>query len=386
MKLSQFGRITLAAVAVTAMSLTITACSIGHAVDYLYVASSRGSTISAYTVDNNGGSLSTIATYPSAGTTPVAEVVSPNGKYLYVANNATSNIAMFAINTDGSLTAGKTVTIPGTGTLPTALATDPEGLNLLATFTYRAGTSGAGGVAVYPISATDGSLGTGVSYNVGNKPVGINVTDYLKTTHIYFTYVVDQADSAVLGFSLNATTGVLTAISPSSYPAGVTPSAIASGPTAQYVYVTDEASNQVIGYVIQSNGALVPMVNGPFGTGSYPVAITIDPRGLYMYITNYNDSTISSYALNVTTGAPATVAAASSQKVGTYPDAICIDPSLGVFLYTGNYLDNSVSGLILDAHSGALSNIQNTPFNTGAGPSAVVAVAAGDHSTQFVQP
>ena len=55
------------------------------------------------------------------------------------------------------------------------------------------------------------------------------------------------------------------------YAAGVMPSAIAEELTARFVYVTDEAANQLIGYTVQANGSLVPMINGPFPTGLFPI-------------------------------------------------------------------------------------------------------------------
>jgi len=387
MKFSQFGRIALSAVVLTVVSLTISACSLDHAVDYLYVTTAKASTIYAYNVDNNSGSLTLINSYSTGGTDPVSAVTVPSGKYIYVANNASSNIAQFTINTDGTLTAGPVVALPGTGTLPTYLATDPEGLNLLAVYTYKSGSTGVGGIAVYPINSTNGNLGTGVAYSVGNKPVGLNVTYYVKSNHIYYAYVVDQTDAQVVEFSLNATTGALTSLG--SVAAGVSPTAVTSGPTAKYVYVTDSASNQLISYNISGTGTLSPMIDSPFATGSFPSALTVDPRGLYLYVTNYNSSTVSPFALNVTTGVPSSIPVTSSLNtvsLGTYPDAITIEPALGEYLYTANYLDNSVSALQYNANTGALTAVQNTPFNTGAQPTAVVAVAAGNHATQLVQP
>src|ERR1019366_8145841 len=97
----------------------------------------------------------------------------------------------------------------------------------------------------------------------------------------HYVYVLDQEATTtpqVLGFSQNTTTGALTPVPGTTittvggktvaigYAAGV-PSAIAEEPTSRFVYVTDQAANQLIGYTVQSNGALVPMINGPFQTG-----------------------------------------------------------------------------------------------------------------------
>jgi 6-phosphogluconolactonase (cycloisomerase 2 family) len=166
----------------------------------------------------------------------------------------------------------------------------------------------------------------------------------------------------------------------------VTPHAIAEDPTSRYVYVTDSTSNQLIGYTVQANGTLSAMLNGPFSTSLYPEGITIDPRGEYIYITNYNASTVSGYAINAANGTPSGVFSIGVSATGTGPNCVTVEPSQGVYLYTSNFIDNSVSGMQLDPHTGALSNIQNTPFNAGGNPTCAVAVQAGAHSFQALQP
>jgi 6-phosphogluconolactonase len=56
----------------------------------------------------------------------------------------------------------------------------------------------------------------------------------------------------------------------SPYKAGVKPSALISDPTNRFVYVTDFASNQLIGYTIQGGSTLDFLINGPFKTGNEP--------------------------------------------------------------------------------------------------------------------
>ena len=115
---------------------------------------------------------------------------------------------------------------------------------------------------------------------VGINPVGVNVSYFN-----HFVYVLDQEPSPnakILGFSQNTTTGALTPIPGTTvtgsgastvttgYAAGVTPSAIAEELTARFIYVTDQAANQLIGYTVQANGSLVPMINGPFQHRAVP--------------------------------------------------------------------------------------------------------------------
>jgi len=409
MKFRQIGRATLASVLSLAIGLGITACSTDYTIAYLYVtAQNKGTTastnglISAYKIDNQSGTLEQMDGSPfgSGGRDPVAEVVSPNGLFLYVINQIDSSVVEFAIGTDGKLYPQNTYTLGAAstgGTIPTSVAIDPQSKFLYVAFTYRPGftpaSPGPGGVTVFPINS-DYSLGTPVAngslqyFPAGNNPVSIFASPLNN-----FLYLVDQGDASVVGYSIGSN-GALTLLSgckttagvPTCFQAGVSPSAINEELTSRFVYVTDRASNQFIGYDVATNGNLTPMTNSPFGTDNYPVAILTDPRAKYLYIANYNSSTIRSYALDPATGAPSGVSGAGSVAVATGPNFITIEPSLGIYVYTSNFLDNSVSGMQMDPHNGTLVQIQNTPFGTSANPTCVASAAAGSHATQYIQP
>ncbi|MHB8888155.1 MAG: lactonase family protein [Acidobacteriaceae bacterium] len=403
MKFSQFGRITLASVVSLALALGMTACTTAHTIAYLYVTTSKADPglINAYKIDSDSGALTPLPDqpFPSGGRNPVALVVSPNNQDVYVANRDDSSIVEFAIGTDGKLYSQNTYNT--TGSFPTSVAIDPSGKYLLVAFTYQPGyttaSPGPGGINVFPIN-TDGSLGTPVAngslsyFPVGNGPIGINVTKFNN-----WVYVADQSDAQVVGYALNTSNGTLsllpgcTKTSPSPttfncYSAGTTPSAIISSPDSRFLYVTDEAANQLIGYVIGTDGSLTAMVNGPFRTGLFPMGITIDPRGKFMYVANYNDNTLSSYAINQATGNPAGVAASNNTAVATGPTCVTIEPSLGIYLYTSNFLDGTVSGKQLDPHTGSLIDVQGTKFPASGQPTCDATVAAAAHPTQIIQP
>ena len=142
------------------------------------------------------------------------------------------------------------------------------------------------------------------------------------------------------------------------------PRALATDPVNRFVYVTDFASNELIGYTVQSGDALNFMVNGPFKTGNEPTAITIDPRGIYIYVANSLDSSVSAYSISLPTGTPSAVVSATSSSgnsTDTEPVAIIVDPALGRYVYTANYLGNSVSGFRLDPNTGALTQRRPRP-------------------------
>lgn len=404
MSLNKIGRGAAAAMMSLAMGFGLTACTRDYTVAYVYVTTSpkngQGGGVGEYAVDYQSGALSALTGSPiAAGNNPVGLVAAPNGLFVYVLNHDDSTVQEFAVGTNGTLTSKNTYSI--TGTFPTSANIDPTGKFLYVTYTYQTGYSatnpGPGGVSIFPINS-DNSLGTALNQNVGINPVAV-VTNGFNN----FVYVVDQEASpsaAVLGFTRDTTTGALTVVPGTTvgplvpggptvakgFAAGVTPSAIAEDPAGHFVYVTDKAANQLIGYVVQSNGALVPMVNGPFSTGLYPVAVTIDPRGLYLYVANYNANTVSAYAINTTTGTPAGTVGSGATAVGTAPTALAIEPALGIYLFIANNLDGTVSGQQLNPHNGALTAVENTPFPASGLPTGIVAVANGSHATQVIQP
>jgi 6-phosphogluconolactonase len=391
----------MASVVSMGMVLGLTACTRDYTVAYVYATASKkgaAGVVNEYAVDYQTGALIQVTGSPvAAGNNPVSIIAAPSGLFVYVLNHDDSTVQEYSVGSDGALTSKNTY--PITGTFPTAAAIDQGGKFLYVTFTYQKGfsaaTPGPGGVSIFPIGA-DNSLGTPSTVNVGNSPVGVVASNFNS-----FVYVLDQEvspNAAVLGFAENTTTGALTPTPgtvittvagktvATGYSAGTTPSALAEDPTARFVYVTDQATNQMYGKVVQGNGSLVSMVNGPFATGLFPVSITIDPRGKYMYTVNFNANTVGAYAIDQATGNPSGTAGSSATPTKTGPTCVTIEPALGIYLFVPNSADGSISGDKLDPHNGGLADIQNTPFPASGTPTCAVAVANGSHATQIVQP
>ena len=395
----------------------LTACQI-VTIDYVFVAASAGNTagsagqIYTYAADGHSGALRSGApTVSSGGTAPVAMAVTSDYANLYVANQGNMTVVHFTIAGNGVLTQKDSVTL---STTPVSLAVNSAGTFLYvvsgtssAMLTEYALSSGVIGSATATESLTldctspisdfpsDTIVPTGVVVLANSDAVYVSAYD--KSAYNPGVLTTSSANPGWLfGFTVSST-GALAAPSANCskavlydvYEAGVKPSALATDPVDRFVYVTDFASNELIGYTVQSNDSLDFMVNGPFKTGNEPTAITIDPRGIYIYLTNSLDSTVSAYSISLPTGTPSGVVGATSSggnTTDTEPVAIVVDPSLGRYVYTANYLGNSVSGFELNPNTGAVAATQATPYPTGANPTALVAVPHGNHATQSVTP
>jgi 6-phosphogluconolactonase (cycloisomerase 2 family) len=320
----------------------------------------------------------------------VADVASANGKNLYVVNQASNAVVVFAINTDGSLSQQQSCSTPGT--LPTQLAINQAGTYLYVVETYQPGFNankpGPGALVVFPVNATGqlgatGSLcqpvanGANSFFPLGNNPVAVNV---LPSSN--FVYAVNETDATISDFQVGSG-GALTLIA--SYPVGVAPNAIASDPTSKFLYVTDGAANQMIGFLIQTDGALINMQT-PFKTDILPVSVEVDPRGIYVYVANYNANDVSAYTIDRATGNATQIAGATTYGVDAGPTCILIEPAEARFVYTSNSLGGTVSGLALNPATGALSPVQNTPFKATGEPTCSAAITHGNHAIEVVQP
>jgi 6-phosphogluconolactonase (cycloisomerase 2 family) len=412
-KLSQLflvSRIFLIAMTGLLMATLLTSCEI-VTIDYLFVANSAGSgtgaagQIETYDVDSKTGALRSGApTVPSGGINPISMAMTSDYANLYVANQGTSSspgsVVHFAIASNGVLTQKDTV---ATSSTPVSIAVNAPGTYLyvvsgttsatLTAYSLSSGTIGAT-VATKPLNlyntyasySSDVIVPTGVTVLANSSTV--YVTAYDQSAYNPGGTTTSTANPGwVFGFTVGSG-GVLTAAT-NPYEAGVKPTAIVADPTNRFVYVTDFASNELIGYTIQDGSTLDFMVNGPFSTGNEPQAVVVDPRGLYIYVANALDSSVLAYVITLATGAPSVAAnptGSATNSTDTMPVAVLVDAALGRFVYTANYQGNSISGFELNPNTGTLAPTQATPYPTGYKPSALASVPHGNHAVQSVNP
>ncbi len=402
MKFSKLSQLALVSLLGLVVATVLSGCMI-VTIDYVYVAGASGTSsgsagqIQPFAADSQTGALRPIHTsVNSGGSKPVALTASADYQDLYAANQSNNSIVHFIIASDGSLTQKDAVTAPFT---PNALVVSTSG-----SYLYAVGGSNPGQLAVYSLSSgAIGNLVATVNLTLASNPTDILVptgVNVLANNGAVFVCAYDQSaynpggtvtSSAnpgwIFSFSVGPN-GALTPAANSPYLAGVKPSSLASDPTNRFVYVTDFASNQLIGYTIQNGDVLNFLVNGPFRTGYEPASIAIDPRGMYIYVANELQNNITGYVINRTTGTPSVVANATGASPGTdsEPVSVLVDPGLGRFVYTANYLGNSISGFQLDPNTGTYSPTQATPYPTIANPAAIAAVPHGNHAIQVTYP
>src|SRR5258708_35716025 len=271
MKLSRFGRVSMAFVVSVAMGLGMTACG-GGTVGFMWVLGTQFNQIAGFKVDNFSGNLTTIpkSPFPSGGTNPVSIVVRAGGRYVYVVNQGTpatktaaavpGQIAAFSVGGEGILTFQQAYT--SQGSTPVWAVADSSGNFLYVLDQLAPDGSGNGSITVFAIDGTTGRLQLVPNQQIKNAqgtqltyfPVGLTPT-MLRISGSGCLYTLDAGDNTVFPYTIG-TGGQLTLTTNSTITTGPT-KLTAISTNGNYVYLTDAAPTTA-----SPGGYILPYTSG----------------------------------------------------------------------------------------------------------------------------
>jgi len=237
--------------------------------------------------------------------------------------------------------------------------------------------SGSGTVSSYSVNGTTGALTAVASVLAGSNPFEVTVHPSGK-----FAYVVNLTSSDVSAYTIDATTGALTAIAGSPFAtggAGPRPQVVTFDPSGKFAYVANYFGNNVSAYTVNAaTGAFTAIAGSPFAAGANPWIVTFDPSGKFAYVANTNSNNISAYTIDATTGALTAIAGSPFATGSTFstPYPGTFDPS-GKFVYFPNQTADTVSAYTINAITGALTAVAGSPFATGVHPANVAIDPSG---------
>lgn len=401
MKLSKFGRLSLAAVAAVALGLGMSACG-GGTIGYMWVlgdtlSSAGQGQIAGYKIDNYTGNLTATvgSPYTSGGAYPISVAVRPGGRYVYVVNAGTSttegNLSVFSVGGDGILTFQTSYTTQGDS--PVWVSTDAGGnfvyvLDRLDPTNTPAGIAAGtatynGDITVYSVNGNTGRLTLVTNQQIKNPdgtqltyfPVG-KTPNMMRVASGGCLLTLDQGDQTIFPYTTNSSTGQLTLTTNSTVATG-TSNATSINTGGNYIFVTDAGSNEIFSYTLGNSCSLSTVVGGAtanLGGTANPVNslfVSGSNSTNFLYVLNQSttnsnnaNSTISAFIVT-STGQLTTVADPQSNpySVGSAPVCMVEDPS-SKYLYTSNNGDGTVTGKVLNKTNGQLSNlVRGTSFS-----------------------
>jgi DNA-binding beta-propeller fold protein YncE len=250
----------------------------------VYVADTGTHLVSQYSVNPLTGDL--IPKSPAtvdAGRGPTAVAVSPNGKSVYVANIEANTISQYSVNPiTGDLIPKSPATV-ATGAGAQFIRITPDGLS------------------AHVVNSGPGKSGTTKPSAGGRAPSGGK----------------GGKAGMVSQYSINPTTGNLTAKSPAAVAIAGGPHDLAIAPDGKNAYVVSVLHNTVSQYRISSRtGTLSSKPASTAVTGLRPENIVMAPDGDNAYVDSEDNGAVSQYTINPRTDkiarmSPATVSTAS---------------------------------------------------------------------------
>ena len=314
----------------------------------------------------------------SAGS-PWDLAINPDGKYLYLTNersrDGAGGLSAFSLSNGVPNPLPGSPFATGAAGAPSGLAISPDGKYLYVA--NRGSGNGVGGLSAYSLQNGVPTALPGSPYATGTAGGPWNVAVSPDGEYLYVTN--DGSGNGVGGLSAySLRDGVPTELLGSPYETSSTggPLGVAISPDGQYLYVTNDGNGNLKGvgglsvYWL-SDGVPIAFSNSPYATGprGSPLDMAISPNGKYLYVTNNGSSHgvggLSAYSLR--DGEPielqdspyATGSAGGPWNLAISPD--------GKYLYlTNGGSINGAGGLsVYSVKDGVPTELSGSPFATG---------------------
>lgn len=292
---------------------------------FLYVANlgsnaTDAATVSMFTINPNTGVLT--ATSPAQAPTGFfPQGIAASSNFVYTANSDDNSVSMFTINTSTGLL---TPLLPSETAVPSLctscssfsspdfVTVSPSGQFLYVT------DQDSGGISIFAINSQTGAL---TPTNPPGVNGGINPWKATFDPAGKFAYVPDEDFGKIWMYTVDATTGTLTQNPAVVVPAGNQPAYMAVHPSGKFAYVVNRQDGTVSMYTIESDtGTLVPNTPAIVQSGSWPLPIALNAAGTFAYVGSQGDGTISIYGIN----ASGVLTPAGTVQTGNDPTAIAL--------------------------------------------------------------
>jgi 6-phosphogluconolactonase len=293
---------------------------------YLYAANEmgKGSTVSAFAIDQASGKLTFLNELPALGEDPCHLSFDRTGKFLLSANYSSGNVVVYPILADGKLGEHTALQEDKGKTGPDAKRQDRSHAHWIATaennqFVYVADL-GLDQVLIYKFDDAKGTLAAAAAadFKPGTGPRHVAFSRDRK-----YMYVLGELTSTVTVFASDGPEKFRSVQNVLMLPAGFSgrndAAEIEIHPSGKFLYASNRGRDSVVEYAIDANsGKLTQVQDVPTG-GKEPRHFAIDPTGRFLLAENQNTNTIVEFRID-----PATGNLAATGETLTVPSPICI--------------------------------------------------------------
>ncbi len=233
----------------------------------------------------------------SAGSPTGGIAVDPATKFLYVTLVNTAQVAGFTINSNGALTPIPNSPFPA-GNTPFQAVVDPTG-----TFLYVSNLNDSmGGISAYTIDPASGALTAvagspfptqvnfpgphGLAIGAGGKFLYVGMSGSVNANHV------------VSAFSIDPATGKLTQLAGSPFPTGNDPQGVATDPTGKFLFTANAGDSTVSAFTIDATSGGLTAVGSPFALQGAPDGLAVDPTGGFLLVATSGNNGLAVFSVN----------------------------------------------------------------------------------------
>jgi len=274
----------------------------------LYSCNSTGF-VSAYSIDPATAQLKLINQKPSGGGDPSYISLDRTGHYVLVANFASGNVAVWALEPDGSL-GERTAFVQhkDSGANPQqqlqahahSIRVDPTNRFALA------GDTGLDELIVYKFNVKDGSL-------TPNDPPFVRAAPGANPRHVAFhpngrwLYVLTEAGSTIMLFNWDAKRGALSEVEtvstlPKDFQGKSACAEIEVHPSGKFVYASNRGRDSIAVFSVDAKSGRLTLIQDVPSGGKTPRNFDMDPSAHWLLVTNHDSNTAMVYRIDQQTG------------------------------------------------------------------------------------
>ncbi len=270
---------------------------LAHRGTTLYAVAS-GNRVGAYTVTPATGALTFINDVGAGGTGPTHISIDATGAYVFVANYSNGTVSVFPVQGNGGLGTATQTLAPGANAHMVA----PDATNL----SVFVPCLGANLVAQYRFDPSTGVL-------TPNTPASVATASGAGPRHIAFArdgrfaYVINELNSTMSAFTLDAASGRLTPLQTLSTRAtgaiGMNTTAeVVVHPSGKFVYGSNRGDNNIVVFSISAATGMLTLVGHTSTQGTTPRNFAVDPSGTFLYAANAGSNSVVPFRIDPTAG------------------------------------------------------------------------------------
>ena len=305
-----------------------------------------------------------------------------------------TGIATFQVASDGKLTpiatsplnnANVTVQVNGLNisesvpVVPVALAMDSAGKFLFVADSATSDSSGnpvPGAISAFAIGSNAGLVEVPASSSSSGSPFVLPVGGVNLVPPNPCTVLLQCPSASAL------------ALTPTVFPTQFAPCSGQAAPTTQNLYVADSIDNVLVNYSVTSTGSLSLVPTAAVPTGTLPSGVVVDPCNRFVYAANTNSNNVSAFTICSVVSQSCLQAdyslqpvAGSPYSVGDLPGPIAVD-AYANFLYVVDTGSSQISAFRISSASGTLTALNPAVVATNSGPNSIA--IRSDDSWLFV--